>query len=259
MLREREARAIDISMSIVAWTATVTAATIGAFLKADENRYKDWPYIVSAIIVIKAAAWWSLPCTTIIAAILQKLRSDIGSARRWNTVQVVLDQYRDQVFAGFKNDPEYHHRVTIFKYVKWRLTFLRWPWSGWIVPVARSGVTRKSKISCFRASLDDPTTSEGIGGQSFSGNRTLSIDGLPDLTAANVNNDDIRRYAERTFLPVTRVTQRTLTARSLVAFPLEVKGKLWGCIVLDSHHPGKIAIKGNVYSMLAKVLDELFR
>ena len=261
MLRERTARAVDISMSVVAWGATLAAATIGACLKADENRYKAWPVVVSAITTIKDNAWWSLPGSTVVAAFLQMMRSRIGSSTRWKTVQVVLNQYRDQVFvgSGVKNDPQHFHRVTIFKYVRWRFAFVFWPWSGWLVPVARSGVTRKSRISCFRASLDDPSLAEGIGGQAFSGMKTLVIDGLPDLTVPQANADDIKKYAERTFISEKRAMKKTLTARSLVGIPLEVKGKPWGCIVLDSHHPAPIPIRENMYSVLAKVLEELLQ
>jgi hypothetical protein len=188
------------------------------------------------------------------------MRSGIGSSTRWKTVQVVLNQYRDQVFGGnAKNDPQHYHRVTIFKYVRWRIGFVCWPWSGWLVPVARSGVTRKSRINCFRASLDDPSLAEGIGGQAFAGMKTLVIDGLPDLTIPQANTDDIKNYAQRTFLSEKRVMKKTLTARSLVGIPLEVKGKPWGCIVLDSHYPAAIPIRENMYSVLAKVLEELLQ
>jgi hypothetical protein len=38
-----------------------------------------------------------------------------------------------------------------------------------------------------------------------------------------------------------------------------VKGKPWGAIVLDSHHPKEIVLLDTVYGTVAKVLQEILR
>jgi hypothetical protein len=260
MLKERVAKTVDTCMTCATWSAALAAAFIGATIKADESRLKQWPSLLAAVLLVRGSAWWTLPGTTILLAMLQFVRSNFGSARRWKTVQVLLDQYKEEVFGkneALKDDPKHYHRVTIFKYAGWHFWFVCWPWSGWMIPIARSGFTRKTGISCFRASLDHPEKAEGIAGRAFSEMRIISVDGLPDLAKEQSNNDDIKRYAERTFANVGQVESKLPLSRSLMGIPLEVSGKPWGAVVLDSHHPAAISREKPVYDMLAKVLNEI--
>ena len=48
-------------------------------------------------------------------------------------------------------------------------------------------------------------------------------------------------------------------SRSFLGIPVEVKGKPWGVIVLDSHHPKEIVLLDPVYGTVAKVLQEILR
>ncbi len=262
MLRERKARYIDKPLSWASWLAALGAAIIAATLKADTSSYSQWPLFLSGITFLRGSAWWTLPATTIVAAGSQQLRSRIGSRYRWKTVQVLVDHYREETFGKnehTKDDPLHFHRVTIFKQCRWRLWFVRWPWSGWMIPVVRSNYATKSRISCFRASLDDPYSTCGIAGQAFVSCKRISVSDLPDLCVPQTTDDDFKRYAERTFVTTEVLRDDPPSSRSLLGIPIELNGTLWGSIVLDSQNPRQIYFNKPVHGALAKALNEILR
>jgi len=205
-----------------------------------------------------------LPIVIIVAAISVKLRQAFGNRRTWKVVQVLLDHYWQESFAkddDTKDDPRHFHRVTMFKHC--RFHFGKWPFSGWMVPVARSGHSTKSGIRHFKASLDNPDQAEGVAGRAFAYQRMVPVYDLPNLNVARTNDDDIRRYAEKSFVSIKKIgkdrTSERPTPRSLLGIPVEVKGKPWGAIVLDSHHPKALILLDSVYGTVAKVFQEILR
>jgi len=261
MLRENSATLVDRLIGGFEWTAALAVAIISACLKADEN--KLWPFLATTVIAIRNSAWYTLPIIIIMAGIAVKLRKELGNRRTWKVVQVLLDHYWQESFAkdnDTKDDPHHFHRVTMFKHC--RFHFGKWPFSGWMVPVARSGHSTKSGIRHFKASLNNPDQAEGVAGRAFAYQKMVLVSGLPRLNLPRTNDDDKKRYAEKSFVSVKKI-EKDFTAerqsRSFLGIPVEVKGKPWGSIILDSHHPKEIVLLDSVYGTVAKVLQEILR
>src|SRR5258708_766444 len=193
MLRERTATLTDTSLGSIRWIAALMVSVIGACLKADEHTV--WPVIAHIIVALRSTAWWTVPSLTILAAVSTKVRDVLGNRRKWKVVQVVLDHYWQESFAkddDTKDDPHHFHRVTMFKHC--RFHFGKWPFSGWMMAVARSGHSTKSGIRCFRASLDKPDEAEGVAGRAFAYQKIVTVHDLPKPNAAKTNDDDVKRY-----------------------------------------------------------------
>ena len=188
-------------------------------------------------------------------------------------MQYLLDQYREEMFGKdeeTKEEPEHFHRVTLYKY-GWHWALVMWPWSGWVVPVARSGSTTKTKIPCFRASRNEPDKAEGVAGQTWVRNRRVPVFNLPNLNIESPSEPDIEEYAKQTFVSEKWMYNRIQKhkkgpqARSLLGIPLETKGKSWGVLVVDSRSQESIGLKKvsksyssqAYYSVLSRLLEKL--
>src|SRR5438128_2109982 len=141
MLRDQAIRWSNRWLPWLKWIAAFIAAFVGACLKAEKASFAQWPIVFSALTSVQVNAWLTLPLSTFIAAGAQWFQSRIGSKHQWDTIQVLLNQFREETFGkgGTKDDPQYFHRVTIFKHVHWKFCVTRWPICGWLVPVSRSG------------------------------------------------------------------------------------------------------------------------
>lgn len=246
---------------------------IGALLKVSPNDYHDWPTLQSAIIRSDDWAWGSIPAFALAAALAQAIKKKIGSSNTWNTVHYLLDQHRDALFekhATAKEDPEHYHRVTLFKRVPWRWAFVRWPWTGWMVPVARSGHTTHSwRIPRFRAPRNYPDKAEGVAGQTWARNKTVPVPGLPEINQESSDKDK-ETYCQRAFVSPRWLEKRLkrkdpqAMPRSLLGIPMEVvAGDPWGALVVDSRSDNDISDKKarNTprYKTLTKVLSKLLQ
>jgi len=217
--------------------------------------------------------------------VCQKLSNSIGAPWVQITLRDLIEEFRKQVFAReTQSDPAHYHRVTLFRRVGltsvifwfvppgfrlppffqrrfWNRDPLRGPGSGWLVPVARSGHATKQNISVFLAP-DDADNAEGVAGEVWARNRALHKRGLPDFSG-QPNEESIQEYAHGTFIPVQwvkeRVEQKKPLPRSLYGMPIEIKGKLWGVLVLDSRNPNGIKADKvkQVHRMVAVMLSRL--
>ena len=108
-------------------------------------------------------------------------------------VQSALNRFCDQVFPDNpETEPADHNRVTIFRRSKWKWRIrprrcFCWPWglgrypgSGWLVVVGRSGHATKLTNTVFLAP-DDATAAEGVSGKVWRVRKALRIRELPDL------------------------------------------------------------------------------
>ncbi|HET6428414.1 MAG TPA: GAF domain-containing protein, partial [Phycisphaerae bacterium] len=106
----------------------------------------------------------------------------------------------------------------------------------WLVIVDRSGHLTLKHRTKFRIS-DDPNVCEGWAGKVWVQGTVLSIDNLPEITADSPPAD-LERYARLTGVSKEWIGQRLSKgrrlARSYLAIPVEVNGKPWGVVVLDS-------------------------
>ena len=100
-------------------------------------------------------------------------------------VNRALDQFRKVAFPNVPvNVPQDHNRVTIFRYRPYLWSFRKWPWSGWLIMLERSGHLTKHGSTVFR-SPDDPGQCEGVAGQAWRSG-AIRVGGpnkmLPDLS-----------------------------------------------------------------------------
>lgn len=176
---------------------------------------------------------------------------------------------RQDCFTEECNDDDtHHHRVTLFR----RRLFWQplknptrvWrdgnrPWSGWLVPVARSGHTTQKSRTIFLAP-DDPEHSEGVAGRVWSKSKVVFVSGLPSLTKSS-SSDEIHSYSDatrtsRAFLDPRLYSSRKLS-RSLLGFPVKYRGQFWGVVVMDSARADGIKPPDQIYSNI-EFAEELF-
>ena len=172
----------------------------------------------------------------------------LGPPQTWKIARSHLDRFQQHVFQD-EGGLLQEHRVTLFKWVKWKLwmwpwrgrywpwgSWGTWPWSGWLVPVVRSRHTTQKSSTVFLAP-DDASLAEGVAGRAWGTGEVVVVNDLPDLSKQGTDGQ-IRTYADSTWVTTewvrTRVRRGRHCARSLCGFTIEVKGTPWGVIVLDS-------------------------
>jgi hypothetical protein len=239
------------------------------------SKWKTWLPIIEPIgFYVQNEAWWLLLLLSGLAGISKFACAYIGEPWVWKTIQTTLDELQSHAFKQ-NADPLHHHRVTLFKHKQfrfrvkpWRSKFwpwgkYRWPLSGWLVPVARSGYTTQKTKTVFLAP-DDADAAEGVAGQAWCCNWMIPVSGLPDLYA-NQTTENIEAYAKSTWLRSDLVKMRLVNnyamARSYLGIPIEVKGRRWGVLVLDSRSPDGIwspeGLRYETYKVMAKFLERL--
>lgn len=240
--------------------------TIGVFgftamafiLDYDESRlsYTDWPDGVSDLLKWAQVSSYEillyLSLFTLVGFYL-RLR---GDPWLWDKLTFILNGYQAKALPNGAEIPNHQHRVTLFKRKRfacwprrgagsiwWPYGQGRWPGSGWLKPVLRSGHTTKNTKAIFLAP-DDPSAAEGLAGQSWVGNQVLIRSNLPDLNVENPSNTKIKDFARKTFCtePMVRfmIRNKKPMPQSLAAIPVEVNGQIWGVVVLDSSDPNGV-------------------
>lgn len=263
MLRTELSGKIGYFLKITKPTAAIIVLFTSAVLRAPALKT---PLISSFIELWQHSAWWIIMLFTLVGGLAQYFSNRIGSPDNWRIVQYLLDLYREEVFnkdESTKEDAEHFHRVTLFKHLKWRWAFVRWPWSGWVVPVARSGSTTRTKIQCFLTSKERPDDAEGVAGKTWASNREVKVCGLPDLSIDNPPENDIMEYAKKAFVTKEwicnrmRTNRRGLPCRSLLGICIEAKGIPWGVLVIDSRHPEPSRLKSPKLKTYNDILSKL--
>ncbi|SRR6266550_690036 len=246
------------TMTWFQWGLGVTAAVMSASLGVDAGKIgQSWNAAGKVVSWIDAHAWILLFMLLGIG-LVQLVRKLVGPPFVWETIHRLLHHVRDDVF-GAHADPVQHHRVTLFKHVRWR-----WRWrfredqprrSGWLVPVERSGFTPwKTKVA-FWVPPNDPDAAEGVAGRTWVTQKPCEVSSLPDLRNAPIDQN-FEDYAKRTWVSVEWLRREPPDARSFYGIPVEIGGKPWGVVVLDSRRPN--LIKGDKsFRLLATVLGKL--
>lgn len=199
-------------------------------------------WVATYLIAVQAMTWWALPVATGVVGLAQLLKKHIGSPQYWDLVHYLLDELRTAVFKNKQNE-QFSERVTLFRHRKFAMVTRVWPWSGWLVPVERSGhLTRKSD-AIWRAP-DDGDSAEGIAGRVWVGGNIIRVDELPELTVDSPE-ELIREYASRTFIEEKqlrkKLKKKKTMPRAMCGIPIEFNGQVWGVIVIDSRLPVLIA------------------
>lgn len=274
-MQPRTRRSLYATLKWTEISALSASAFIGPSLKFDLVRWKSWSMTAgTALEAIQQNAWWLLLVCGAAVAVAKGGRRHLGEPWAWDGIQNLLDEIRRHVVRADHEDPAHHHRVTLFKKVRWcfapsPVRHWYWPWgtghgpsSGWLVSVARSGHTTLSHKATFLAP-DDADNAEGIAGQTWSRKRTVHLSSLPEVGAASTDAELVD-YAKRTWtspeLVRKYVTAQKVPARSFLGIPVLVQGKMWGVIVVDSRRPkGTRKTMNAVTTNLIDVLSNLAR
>lgn len=226
-----------------------------------------WPFAGRVLELLRGQEWWIVPLTIVLAGLCHFARKYLGPPWVWDTIHSTIGYFRDDVFDKVQNPTEDHHRVTLFRYHKrWRWSLCKWPWSGWLVAVARSGHQTQAKRPAFRAP-DSSDDSQGVAGLAWGMKDWQFVpkkgeSPLPDVLG-DQTEENMQTYAERTNVKVRwlkhEIHKDKHPAMSFAAFRVQVKGKPWGVIVLDSREPEGIVQRGlsGKYSPYGKSITPL--
>ena len=176
-------------------------------------------YAIQIIIVANIVLW--------VAHILKRR---FGNPWAWDTVKVLLEEFRVWVFLEKANLDVRLDRVTLFKKVDKRWRWGCYPSYDWLCTVERTGHMSRRKRKWFRAK-DDGRTVDGVAGATWRSGQTTLKGGLPLL---NNHSDSslIDSYAKETFVDSSYVRNQLLRGaplpRSLCGIIVEVENKPWG-------------------------------
>lgn len=243
-------------LGFASWLLGFVSVVVAAALRADVAVWEQRSQFIGEILRRNQDnAWWFLPTLMALVGTAQLGKRFVGPPIVWSTLKAVLDLFREHTFGTIEDDPVHFHRVTLFKHRRFAFTFSENPFGGRLVPFERSGHTTRVCRSKFRAP-DDADKCEGIAGRTWATGKPVRVAGLPDtLSGADV---ELQAYADATYMTVEDVRRLRPKARSYLGLPVEVGGRVWGVIVLDSRGVDTIddgAIK--TYRIVAKVLGKL--
>lgn len=228
-------------------------------LKGTETWLLKYPDFFSYIRHVQEVSIWFylIGWSFFFWAIYYKRRGDPWLVEK---IQFILDRYQAGAFnlEGCPPDiPKDHNRVTLFRHQRgffvkhWSAEKWYWPWgihkptTNFLIPVLRSGHISKKTSVAFAVS-DDSDKTEGVVGNAWAcGGVAFSL-GLSHMENATLVRDK-KAYAKDTFCDETMIQRyidiRRPMPRSIVAIPVERKGKMWGVIVLDSRYPDGLTAK----------------
>lgn len=249
---------------ILGWIRYVAGGTViitGALLKADAAKFSEFAeWVGNSVSWIQTQAWKVIILGMVIGGLAQLFRSRVGSPRLWAVLKTELEDMRETIFANYRGDPFHNHRVTLFKRVQWCFHWrtLIWPWSGWLVPVVRSGWTTQRSSSIFPAPDQPNPANCGIAGRAWAGEVPL-VNDLPDVGPhSNASSDDFRKYGEATGISPKLVRRRRYTKRSYCGIPVEGSSGPWGAIVIESTDPkGLDARKDRTYKGRVTIIGKI--
>lgn len=231
-----------------------------AYLKewVESEHFPEVAWFASSVVWLLKHSVWVISIGFLAAAI-GYFWGRVGPPSVRVGIKAALDSIRSKAFPNNPSGHESDYRVTLFKRKVWSfrgfwrargelrggvLRFRKWPWNGWIVPVMRSGEFCNPSKTIFFAPTDETALAEGMAGQSWARNGTLSALGKAEMKA--VSGPRVRqRYCEQTHTPPglleSYVDDGKLLPRDLVAFPvLTADGRRWGSVVIDTVHAGAI-------------------
>ena len=155
---------------------------------------------------------------------------------KWKVIQECLDAFCSEVFAGSDHDEDlnYKHRVTLYRLQSGSIRMIKPFWQKWLIPVARSGIITKRTKSIFRLH-DNPRRIEGVVVQAFlkKKGQWLTVEDVPELMEA-MTEAEKSIYRDKTNISFDKAIKMKYTARSYAAVRMEINGKPWGVLVLDS-------------------------
>lgn len=251
---------------------------VSVVTQADAEKWNHYPFVSAGLGWVQQNAWWLLVTMGLFLFLAKVVKKLVGPPWLWNTVSNILEDARLHMLRHTAADESHHNRVTLFKHVRcrfrmspWRLQRWPWgkrqgaspkwnhPWSGWLVPVMRTGHTSQRSKFVFLAP-DDADDAEGVVGRTWCGNG-VEVKQLPEITLQS-DVSALEEYARRSSVGVDLIRKRLASgktmSRSFLGFPIEVKGKQWGVLVFDSRRSDGIkSVSNPTVALTAKMLGEL--
>ena len=220
------------------WMVSTAVILFSGLLKIDVSKLKGaLDFFVPSVTWIQSNAWWSILTLTALGGLAKLANSRIGAPWVWEHVHFILDKYQELIFEG-EEGAVHHHRVTLFKYVHCQNWAKFWDRRGGLIAVERSGHTTMKSAASFKAP-DNADEAEGIAGWTWAAKRVITLQKLPDIHTNRAENHRLKHRAK--YSKDARVSLKWLDehpdsarARSLCGIPVEVKGRIWGVIVIDS-------------------------
>ena len=262
------------------WFLGLLAAAAGASTKTNLANYFGLPpWATPYVTWIASNAWWLVVVFTALALCSKWLASHLEKAWVWEAVQTLLDQVCTSAFGTLAGQPFHHHRATLFQYKRrlyWLWPFRKsrfrwWPWghkcwpsSGWLVPVLRSNHTSKKTSTLFLAP-DNADRAEGIVGRIWAQGKALEVKvDVPAKSVTQAWNAALKRkYEKTTYLPNDWLDERSTDCSTLaLAFwgiPIELKGRRWGVLLLDSRKKDGINLSKLDELLYARMFDKLIQ
>lgn len=255
--------------------AAIISFTVGHDADAANWQAPSWVKDSISFVHHSGGSW--LWVFAVLAALMTYFRKFIGPKEVWSAVHTLLNDFRNRAFEG-QEDP-YANRVTLFRHQSWcfkraalgkMVTQGKWIWSGWLVPVERSGDMTQNPTVAFYAPMDHPNRAEGFAGIVFRRRITLDLQGLPSLDSEMLKDDaganTLKSYCESTNVSIQEIKKRLgrdgMCGRSFWGLHLEKEdASIWGVLVIDSHQPN-IRPKDEIYEEyknLAKILDAMLK
>lgn len=235
--------------------APVLASALEASDGIDPDKH---PTVMVFLEIVTAASLWFYVLFFVLF-VLGRYLTRKGDSLAWKTLQSQVDILQKKAFPDLAWDFNDNHRVTLFKYKKWNWVRLRGsvtgllrgklpakvvgPWTGWLVPVIRSGHTGKDTKAIFWTP-DDGRKSEGVAGQCWASDTTVIQPALPSIIQVS-SEQNKGRYCRKCNMPRWTLdayceSNRPL-ARSISAFPVRnASGDRWGVLVFDSMEPNGV-------------------
>ena len=237
--------------------------------------YSNWPAMVLALIIHSQN--WSLQLFILIGIFLiySVAAKQVGDPWIWEKLQYLIDGMRENVYREFGDDRVDEHRVTLFQRKRFVMRLRRpdssvlwpygrgcYPWSGWLVPVLRSGHTAQISSAVFLAPTGkDSHTVEGVVGKVWASKKIIVVDDLKEIRQTSADKTK-KTYAKKTYCDVSVVerylSQDRTPPRSIGAIPIDVHGKVWGALVFDSQAlAGVTKEKMSHYTLTAGLMGRL--
>ncbi len=238
---------------VIIYTAAGAIGILASLAKLDETLVAAWwPKKLQPVLTwLVDNAWWLVIAFIVVGFIAKIAKESLEKTWVWASVREIVDRIQSEAFAQHQG-LAHHHRATLFRHSRyklwpfpWRHLFprtgrRRWPCSGWLTPVLRSGHTTQRSTTYFLAP-DDADNVEGVVGVIWARNSELALTtGAP--LAPDADDAAVQAYARTTFIPETMVRVELSKGKTLSAsfrgIPIEGKaGKKWGVLILDSRDP----------------------
>lgn len=265
-------------------TGTTASLFIGSIIQLDlsSSQFSTYPMFKIFITYVKNHAPFLLLVSALLIVVTFILLKFTNSVAILKCIDVKLNTLRDWLCCNISGDYDDNHRVTLFKYHKryfglflrrkyWSSEYFPWtldrtPWSGWLVPISRSGHTGQNARAVFWAP-DSGTKAEGVAGIAWAkGGDMIHFEQLPKISKSSSNTNKTK-YCDSTrmsrMLLESYIKEGATPARSFLAFLLLVGGEPWGVIVIDSQSEQGIDINQMqkamevTCSLLPVLLEEL--